>query len=238
MARLLALDWDNTELHLVEANVSRGKVHIQRAVSWREQEAFVPANAEQFGTRLRDRLKEAGIAPAPLIIGLGRDRLVVKEVRFPHVSADVEAFVVRNQIIKDLTESADDVLIDYAPLADTTKQGERRALSVVVRKETINALQTVSRAAGLKLAAVTARPFGVAACYKYLAGHTPQVPAPPSPDAVVAVLTVAGSWAEFSAVRGHRDALCPLGAGRRGLAGRSPPQSGRLLRSAANVVPA
>ena len=169
-------------------------------MSWREQEPFVPANAEQFGAGLRDRLKEAGIAPAPLIIGLGRDSIVVKEVRFPHVPADVESSVVRNQIIKDLTESPDDVLLDYAPLADATKLGERRALSLVVRKETVNALQNVCKEAGLKLVAVTARPFGIAACYKYLAGHTPQVPAPPTPDAVVAVLTVTPSWAEFCAV--------------------------------------
>jgi hypothetical protein len=204
LASFLAFDWDNREFHLVAANVSRGKVHIQHAISWREEQPVLPANAEQFGTRLRDELKKAGIAAAPLIVGLGRDCVVVREVRYPQVPPEVEVAVVRNQIIKDLTDSPDDVLLDYSPLAEPSRAGERRALSLVVRKDMVQALQTIARVAGLKLVAVTARPFGIAACYKHLAGATPQVPAPPSPDAVAGVLTVATGWAEFCAVRGHQ----------------------------------
>jgi Tfp pilus assembly PilM family ATPase len=204
LAQLLALDWDNKEFHLVSANVTRGKVHIQQAVSWREEEPFVAAKAEQFGQRLQEEMKKAGMTAAPLIVGLGRDRVVVKEVRYPQVTPDVEAAVVRNQIIKDVTESPDDVFLDYYPLAEPTKVGERRALSLVVRKDVVQALQTVAKTAGLKLLAVTARPFGIAACYKRLAGSTPQVPAPPSADAVAGVLTVANGWAEFCATRGRQ----------------------------------
>jgi hypothetical protein len=58
--------------------------------------------------------------------------------------------------------------------------------------------------AGLKLLAVTGRPFGIASCLKHLAGHVAQVPGPPSADSVSAVLTVAEGWAEFCAVRGEQ----------------------------------
>jgi len=203
LPRLLALDWDNREFHLVSANVHRGKVHIDRAVSWQVEEPFVVTKAEEFGQRLKDEMAKAGIAAAPLIVCLGRDKVVVKEVRYPQVGADVEASIVRNQITKDLTESPDEVVLDYAPLPEPARNGERRALSLVVRKATIQALGTVARVAGLRLASVSARPYGAAACYKHLAGTTPQVPAPPSPDAVVAVLTVTQHWAEFSVVRGQ-----------------------------------
>jgi Tfp pilus assembly PilM family ATPase len=204
VARILALDWDNREFHLVEANVARGKVHVQRAVSWVEEEPMQPAGAEEFGKRLRERLKEAGIAAGPVVVGLGRDRLVIKEVRFPQVSQDVEAALVRNQIIKELTESQDDVYLDYFPLAEPGKSGERRALSLVVRKDIVQGIQAVARVAGLKLTAITARPFGTAACVKKLAGHVAEVPAPPVAEAVVAVLTVTQSWAEFSVMRGDQ----------------------------------
>jgi Tfp pilus assembly PilM family ATPase len=204
LAHFLALDWDNREFHLVTANVGRGKVQVQQAISWTEEEPFAPANAEQFGQRLKEQLKQAGIDAAPLIVGLGRDRVVVKEVRFPQVPPDVEVAVVRNQIIKDLTDSPDDVLLDYVPLAEPNRAGERRALALVVRKDMVQALQTVARVAGLKLVAITGRPFGIAACYNHLAGATPQVPAPPAPDAVAGILTVTQTWAEFCAVRGHQ----------------------------------
>jgi len=204
LARFLALDWDNREYHLVAANINRGKVQIQSAISWRADEPFIPANAERFGEQLKQRLKTAGIAPAPLLVGLGRDRVVVREVRYPQVPSDVESLVVRNQIVKELTESADEVFIDYAPLAEPAHSGEQRALSLVVKKDVVQALQTICRVAGLKLASVTARPFGLAACYKHLAGTTPHVPLPPEPRSVVAVLAVSGTWAEFCAVRGRQ----------------------------------
>lgn len=204
MARILALDWDSREFHLVEATVGRAKVQVHRAIHWREEEAFAPANAEAFGQRLRDRMKTAGIAAAPLVVGLGRERLVMKEVRYPDVGTDVEAAIVRNQIVKELTEAPEDVFFDYAPMAEASKNGQKRALSVVVRKDVVQGIQTASQVAGLKLVAVTARPFGIAACFKHLAGATPKVPAPPTPDAVSAVLTVAEGWAEFCAVRGQQ----------------------------------
>jgi Tfp pilus assembly PilM family ATPase len=204
LATLLALDWDSREFHLVQASVGRGKVHIQQAIHWREEEPFIPANAEAFGQELKQRLASAGIAAAPLIVGLGRQRLVVKEVRFPDVGPEVEAAIVRNQIIKELTETPEDVLLDYLPLPEPGKNGQRRAISLVVRKDVVQGIQTVCQVAGLKLLAVTARPFGIAACFKHLAGVAPQVPAPPTLDAVSAILTVSEGWAEFCAVRGQQ----------------------------------
>ena len=44
---------------------------------------------------------------------------------------------VRNQIVKELTESPDDVYLDYFPLAEPGKSGERRAVSVVVHKDIV-----------------------------------------------------------------------------------------------------
>jgi Tfp pilus assembly PilM family ATPase len=204
LARIIALDWDSREFHLVEATVGRSKVQVHRAIHWREEEAFAPASAEAFGQRLRERLKSAGIAPSPLVVGLGRERLVMKEVRFPDVGQEIEASIVRNQIVKELTEAPEDVFFDYAPMAEASKNGQRRALSVVVRKDVVQGIQTASQVAGLKLVAVTARPFGIAACFNHLAGATPKVPAPPTSDAVSAVLTVAEGWAEFCAVRGQQ----------------------------------
>jgi Tfp pilus assembly PilM family ATPase len=204
LARVLAIEWDNQEFHLVSANIRRGKVHFERAVQWRQEVPFTPGQAEEYGKRLRQRLSEAGISPAPVIVSLGRDRMVVKEIRYPQVAVAEEPTLVRMQVVKDLTDSPNDVYIDYCPLAEPDRSGQRRALSLVVRKDVIHTIQDTCRAAGLKVLAITARPFGIAACVKRVAGSHAQVPAPPTADAVVAVLTVAQGWAEFCAVRGEQ----------------------------------
>lgn len=203
MARLLALDWDTHEFYLVSANVGRGKVHFERAVQWREEMPVTASQAEEFGKRLRQRMSDAGISPAPLLVGLGRDKLVVKEIRYPQVDAVDEPAVVRMQIVKDLTDSPNEVYLDYTPLPESGS-GQRRALSLVVRKDLVHGIQDACRSAGLKVLSITARPFGIAATVKRLAGTHAQVPAPPAADAVVAVLTVANDWADFCAVRGQQ----------------------------------
>jgi hypothetical protein len=206
LARLLALDWDNHEYHLVSANISRGRVHFERAFRWREEMPFTASKAEEFGQRLRKHLADAGIAPAPILVGLGRDRMVVKEIRYPQVDASDEPALVRMQIVKELTESPNDVYIDYCPLPESGPNpgGQCRALSLVARKDMVLGIQEACKSAGLKLLSITARPFGIAACYKRLAGSHAQVPAPPAPDAVVLVLTVAGDWADYCVVRGEQ----------------------------------
>ena len=67
--------------------------------------------------------------------------------------------------MKEIAENADEIVLDYAPIveggADPT--AERRAMAVVVRKDFFGAVQTMVAAAGLKLVAVSPRPYAVAA---------------------------------------------------------------------------
>jgi Tfp pilus assembly PilM family ATPase len=200
LARFLALDWDHQELHVVSANVGRGGISVQRAAVWQVGKSPNPAEAEELGLLLRDKLREAGMAPAPVLISIGRDRVIVKEVRYPQVAATEEPALVRFQASKDLTYPAEEVVIDYTPVGDPAPTGERRAAAVILRRELLDAYQTLCRAAGLKLAGITPRPFGIAACVK----HLPAAAAPAGEEGAAAVLTVTGQWAEFCVVRDER----------------------------------
>jgi hypothetical protein len=191
LSRFLALDWDQQQLHVVAADVRGGTVVFHRATVWREERTPTLSNTEELGRLLRQRLKEAAIGAAPVLACVGRDRVVLREVRYPAVPEAEEPAIVRFQALRELTESPDDVVLDYAPLGDSG--GERRALVLSLRREALTTYQKLCQAAGLKLAGLVPRPFGLAA-----AAATPAVPA----DVPCAVVATGEGWAEFCVVRG------------------------------------
>jgi Tfp pilus assembly PilM family ATPase len=194
LARYLALDWDQQQLHVVEATVGGGAVRVQHAVVWDEPETPSVDHAEALGKKLRERMNEAKISAAPVLVCVGRDRVIVKEVRYPAVPEVEEPAVVRFQTIKELTEAPEDAVIDYIAQDD---KGERRAIAVVAKRQQIAAYQAICKAAGLKLAGITPRSFGMAACAKSLVGASVLTPAVEPPDAPLAILAVGDRWAEM-----------------------------------------
>lgn len=197
MPRLLALDWDSGSTHLLSATVSKGGLQIDRALVWPDEQPPSQANAEAFGQRLKDRLKEAGIAPAPLLIALGRDRVILKDVRYPAVPPHEEPAIVRFQTVKELTDAPDEVVIDYQANETPEPSGERKALAVAVRKDVLQACQTIAKAAGLKLAGIAPRAFGVIACVRRTASPAPE------PGTAFASLAIGHKSGEFAAARGE-----------------------------------
>jgi len=204
LARFLALDWDHQQLHIVAATVGRGGVVVQRAAVWQEDQDPGLANAEALGRLLRERLRAAGIAPAPVLVSVSRDRLILKEVNHPAVPAAEEPAIVRFQAVKELTDAAEDVVIDYTSAGEPASTGERRSLAVIARRDLVNTYQTLCKAAGLKLLAMAPRPYGSLACLQQVIGTTGLTPPPDLPNATVAVLTVTERWAEFCVGRGDQ----------------------------------
>src|SRR5262249_6332987 len=105
----------------------------------------------------------AGIAAGPAVAAVGRDRVILKDVKIPKVSPAEEPAVVRFQASKDMTEAADSVALDYYPLDRAEPDGQVRAVTVSIRKDVLGAYKTFCQAAGLKLVGVTPRPLGTLA---------------------------------------------------------------------------
>jgi hypothetical protein len=221
LSRYLAIDIDPQGLFVVAGSARGGAVKPDHALAWAGDDAPPPltaATARQIGEQLKERLKAAGIQPAPVLVAVGRDRVILKELKYPAVGPAEEPALVRFQASKELTESPDDVVLDYAPLGEQAAAGgkktaarrwkdaageapERRSMAVALKKDVFHAVRVMVEAAGLKLAAVTPRPYAIAAglARGFAAGT---VPPPPQPDDAVAAVTLGTQGGEFTVVRG------------------------------------
>jgi hypothetical protein len=201
LARYLALDWDQNQLQVIAANQRGATVQVQRAVVWQDAQPPSPAAAEELGKALKDRLREAGIAPAPVLACVARDKVIVKEVRFPAVPEAEEPQVVRFQTVKELTDAAEEVVIDYI-VTGQEATGERKAGVVVLRRDIVHTYQAICQAAGLKLVGLTPRLIGITHCLRKVIGTTVVTPPPDPADGTIAVVVVGEKTAEFCVLRG------------------------------------
>ena len=203
LASWLALDWDQDQFHLVLAQTSRHGVQIMKAISWTHPEPFIPSTADRVGKALRDFLKAEKIAAAPVIVGIGRDRILLKELRFPPIAAHEEPALVRFQTAKELTESIEQYAVDYTHLQPESgsTETERQIITVAARRDLVTMIQTLCQAAGLKLHAITPRLFGVASM---LAQAVLPDASPLTPKQRNVVLTLGQRWAELCFFRGKR----------------------------------
>jgi len=206
VARYLALDVTPDGILLASGSVSRlGQLRVEQVLSWTEAEGSPPPaltldSAGALGEQLRQKLKDAGIAPAPVLVAVGRGRVILKELRYPAVPPTDEPNVVKYQAIRELSESPDEVVIDYTPLSNGGAEGERRSMAVILRRDLLGAIQKMCAAAGLKLLAVTPRPYAMAAELGR-AQAIGSAPAPAEPEAAVATLLLSPAGGEFTVVR-------------------------------------
>lgn len=199
MASWLVLDWVNDQFHVLCAQSSRRGVQVTRALTWTHPESFTPSTAESLGKALREFLKSAKVGAAPVIVGLGRDRIFLKELRFPLIAAHEEPNLVRFQTAKEIAEPVDNYAIDYVGMGDS--DFERKVMAAACRRDVMQSLHTLCQAAGLKLHAVTPRIFGMG--YALARSIAPEQ-MPPGVNHLSAVLAVGQRWAELSFFRGDR----------------------------------
>lgn len=200
MPRYLALDADAGGLFVAAAAVRGGQVKLEQTLLHiDETQTLSPATAKALGERLKDLLKQGKMPAAPVLVCVGRDKVILKEIRHPKASPADEPMVVRFQAQKDLTDALDDVVMDYMPLPGETANGDKTSLVVFVRREVLAAARVLCESAGLKLAGVIPRPFAAAAA---AARAVALGAAPPPEDGPAAVLSLTDRGGEFTVVRG------------------------------------
>lgn len=200
MSRFLAIDADFGAVHVASGTIRAGLARLEKAISVPVREMLTPANAVDLGHQVRDALKSAGIAPAPTLATVGRDKVIVKDVKIPSVTPAEEPGVVRFQASKEMSESPDSIVLDYFTLDRPDPDGQIRVVTASVRKELLAAYKALCQAAGLKLVGFTPRPLSaVAALDRAIAAGA--VTAAENKRSSVAILTRGEKWGELVIAR-------------------------------------
>lgn len=199
MPRYLAIDADARGLTVAAGSVRGGAIQLEQALVLPDAGPLVPSSAAALGQRVAELLKSAGLAPAPVLFSIGRDRVVMKEIKHPPSPPQDEPAIVRFQAMKEFTESPDDGVIDYVPVGSDLS-GERRSTVAYLNRELLIAIRTLCESAGLKVAAIAPRPYAAAAAAAR-AVTTGAIPVPDAVDAAIAVLTLDETSGEFAVVK-------------------------------------
>src|SRR5262245_8225634 len=126
-------------MYVASGNAHRGKTGVDKvAYAPLEGSPLSPGTAQPLGRQLKDLLKKSGIAPAPVLLCLDRDKIILKDVVHPPTDGPEEPIVVRFQAVKDLAVDAEEVDLDYVPTG-TTADGQKTALAVFARKDAVQA---------------------------------------------------------------------------------------------------
>ena len=223
LSKYIAIDLAPEGVFVVAGTARGGQVKVEQAISWTDADGEAPPlltadTARRIGEQLRERLRSAGIGQAPALVSVGRGRVILKELRYPPVPPSDEPALVKFQAMKELSDSPEDVVLDYTPLSNGTPEGERRSMAVVIRKELYAAIQQMCIAANLKLAAVTPRPYAIAAGLARAFAARAVEPPEAKTDAVATLVSArpAASSPSSATARSPSPATCR---------GRSPPAS-------------
>jgi hypothetical protein len=162
LARYLAIDWHERKLSVLAVSAGRGKSRAEKSLSVTLADDLTPATAAALGRTLKESLANAQIGPAPAVFVVSRDNAVLKDLKIPFVPAHEEPAVVRFQTAKELTEAAQDSVVDYTLLSTPTAGQQTPVQVAVVRKSLVSAITAFCTAAGLKLHGIVPRPYALA----------------------------------------------------------------------------
>jgi hypothetical protein len=167
LSRYLAIDWDHGQLRVAELEVRGRAADVTNAACWDGEPTPNLADPEGAGKTLKERMKEVGIGPAPVIFCVGRDRLILRDIRYPEAPPAEVPAIIRFQATKELAFPAEEARIDYHLCPVPWPGGEKRALVAILRNEMMQTYEQVCQAAGLKLSAICPGSFGIAANAKF-----------------------------------------------------------------------
>lgn len=163
MARILAVEWHETEAQVAVGRSRRGAMVIEDAFSVPLDLSDVespwpsPAAAQRVGEQLAAALAQRGLRRLQAVAAVDRNMVELRELSVPPAPDEELPDLVRFQAMRDFSTLGDDWPLDF--LALEQQPGEpRQVLAAAINPAVVAAVSRVCEAAELKLHRLCIRP--------------------------------------------------------------------------------
>ncbi|MGE5191070.1 MAG: type IV pilus biogenesis protein PilM [Deltaproteobacteria bacterium] len=150
MPELLAIEWEHEQVCGVLADVSPGRVRIERTFVIPKPTAAASGTGPIKVDWLASEMKKLGLEGGQTLVALPRDEAIVKRLELPEVPDDELPVMVRFQAGAKSSVALDDLALDFIPLPRRNDVPGREVLMATVPRQTIDEVVTVCRSGGLE----------------------------------------------------------------------------------------
>lgn len=148
---MLAIEWTNKQIRVVEGTVTGETVKVNDAFSVDLPESVEGDQADQVGFFIRSELNKRGIKERRGVACVDRRNVILKVVSVANIAESEIANTVRLQAMRDLTLPLEETTVDYVQAHRQSDFEEPQVVLAVVRNEIVSSYQRVFKAAGLRL---------------------------------------------------------------------------------------
>jgi len=156
--KVLALDWDESALRVVEAVIGKNGVRLGRAISAPIPDDVSADEPDSFGAFVRRILAEKRIAVRHAVLAVPRDKAILISLRLPQSRVSELAGMVQLQASRELPFSSEEAVLDFAGSQARDAPEFLDVTVAAVRKETLEFYRSLAEAAGLHVLRLGLRP--------------------------------------------------------------------------------
>jgi Tfp pilus assembly PilM family ATPase len=150
MSEFLAIEWEHEHVCGVLADVSPGRVRVERTFVIPKPSTSVSSSGPLKIDWLKPELMKLGITSGQVLVALPRDEAIVKRLELPEVPDDELPVMVRFQAGAKSSVALDELALDFIPLPKRSEIPGREVLMATVPRQTIDEVLTVCRTGGLE----------------------------------------------------------------------------------------
>ena len=163
---LVALSWDQDQLNALVASVNRDELKLIDAVTI---DLDGTESGREMGAKLAEHLQTIKVSSYKLLVGVPRSQVELCEMKLPPSSPIELPEMVRNEVMRQVSDLPEDALIDYMATdpAESVVQVEAAAL----RPETNEFIQEIAEGLDNKPSQIVLRPLAVASLFDRLTGE-------------------------------------------------------------------